>query len=363
MAAYKKEEDASARLQRQLRAEQMPCGCFFLCGEEEYLKRYYLERLRDRLVPDESARMFDHIRLRGSDKTEEPLLRRLERAFASLPVCGPVKLVELSEPMLREMRRTELDAFCTLLSDIMQQQDTAFVMLLSEEELPTQDYRALQSPLWKALCAVCTPYVFSLQPREKLIPWCRRHFQKQGIEADVQTVTMLLDRVGRHMDALDGEIGKVCAYVKATGNKEATPQLVQFICPYNLQGQAFGLSDAILRRRVDQAFMEYRLARRDRADEIQIFAQVLGVLLDLHRVACAVADGYAPAQIAKMFHMKPGRVAILQRGLVNYRIEELQELVSYAAKIDYQMKYTMLPKQLLLERMLCAIAPGNGATT
>ena len=71
--------------------------------------------------------------------------------MATLAVFSPTKLIEISEPQLKDMKRAELEAFCAALADAAQRQDTAIVMLLGEEELQTADYRAAQGALFRAL--------------------------------------------------------------------------------------------------------------------------------------------------------------------------------------------------------------------
>lgn len=351
---YDANRDSAKYLNEKLKSEAPFFGAYLLCGQEEYLKRHYLSLIRQKLIADESAAAFDHIRLRG-DAAAAPLSERLEAAMATLAVFSPTKLIEISEPQLKDMKRAELEAFCAALADAAQRQDTAIVMLLGEEELQTADYRAAQGALFRALADAAQLLVFPLQPRAKLVPWCQRHFAKLGITASAAAAGTLVDTVGRAMDALDAEIGKLCAYCHAAGRDTVNESDIALVCPRNPEGRAFGMSDAILNRQVDGALTEYALAKRDRADEIQIFGQIMATLLDLYRISQAKAEGLPPAKITALFHYKPARLSVLQRGAANYTKEELQALVRLGMQTDWQLKYTMAPKQMLIERLLCAV--------
>ena len=334
-------------------------GAFCFCGEEEYLKQYYLESLRRRVLDAEGGDAFDHIRLSGAGTDTDPfgatLADRVADALAMPPMLCSGKLIELSEPTLRGAGADDLADVLELVRDIQSYPGCVFVLVLSEEELPTLDYRAASSSLYKSIADAVTMVPFHRQTREKLAPWCLRHFKEAGIAADSTTAFALIDRSGREMYTLAGEIRKLCWFALAEGKKTVTPQDVAYLCPLNEESAAFGFSNAVMERNVDALLREYRLASRDKIDEIAVFSQVFGAVLDLFRVRRALEEGLGEGAVAGACRINPYRAGLLIRACRRYTFSELTAICELGADTDYRLKYTMCDKSVELCRFLCAI--------
>ena len=69
-------------------------GCFILAGEEDYLKRYYLTKIREAIVTDEAFATFNYAVYDGAevnfaairdDITSPPMISRRGRGLISPP--------------------------------------------------------------------------------------------------------------------------------------------------------------------------------------------------------------------------------------------------------------------------------------
>lgn len=343
-----------------LKADGARNGAFCFCGEEEYLKQFYLDALRRRILDVPGGESFDGIRLSGVG-SDDPALGlsladRVGDAVSMPPMLCSGKLIELHDVGLKAVSQNDLDTVIEIAKEIGSYPDTVLVLVMSEEELPTQDYRAENGALYKQIASAFQMIPFHRQKREKLVPWCLRHFRDSGVSAGEDVAGALVDRVGRSMCTLDGEIRKLSWYALAHGRTNVAKEDIAELCPQNEESVTFGFSNAVMERRVDDALREYRLAKRDKTDEIAVFAQVFSAVMDLYRVKRALEDGIGESAIPAACKLNPYRAGLLVRACGKYTLAELTELARCGAGADYQLKYTMLDKSVVLCRFLCAMA-------
>ena len=77
-------------------------GGYLFYGEEDYLKRYYLNALRKQTVTE--GDVFNHIVINSESYTPE----RLSASLEALPVMADKKLVEVNSLYLSSMSENEL---------------------------------------------------------------------------------------------------------------------------------------------------------------------------------------------------------------------------------------------------------------
>ncbi|MFA6947595.1 MAG: hypothetical protein WCQ72_01295, partial [Eubacteriales bacterium] len=85
---------------------------YLFCGDEEYLKRYYLRETRRAVIPDPAFDTFNRMILNAESYTPQ----RLEESLATLPVMSDRKLVILEELNLSDMNEDEFSGLCVILS-------------------------------------------------------------------------------------------------------------------------------------------------------------------------------------------------------------------------------------------------------
>ena len=88
-------------------------GLYLFCGEEDYLVRYYLKSLRERIAPDEAFAVFNNPVFDG----EEVDFAAVLEAMKSPPMMSDFKMVEWRHADFSSMRDNELDSLAVLASE------------------------------------------------------------------------------------------------------------------------------------------------------------------------------------------------------------------------------------------------------
>jgi len=357
MPAYEKRPDPTEQLKEALKGPSVGGGAWLLCGPESYLRNYYLSLMRSRVIPDPDMGYFDHVRLSyaQSQAASMTLGESLSASLEGLPVMNEGKLIEISEPCFSDMRPTELQAFCEVISTVSQYPYATVVIGCAEEEFETRDYRAPLGPVWRALAAAGVRIVpFPLQTTAKLLTWCGRHFASEGIEAAPTVMELMIARVGNTMTALLGEIGKLCCYLKAQGRNVVTRQDVLDICSVTESEESFGIKNALLARDMHALFLQYAKLKRDKYEPVLLLGRIHSVVLEMWRVGIGLAEGYAKEDLMRMYDIKEYPMRLAVKGVSLYSPATLSEMLRLCAETDVLLKSSKVDSYVQIERLICA---------
>ena len=363
--AFSRVQDKESVLKDALKAKAAPGGVWLLCGPESYLSGYYLSLLRKKVIPDPDMGYFDHVRLSGSERSTsvmqdagEPLslAERLRDACAGLPVMNEGKLVEIAEPAFSDMSPNALKDFCDAAASVPDYPYVTVVSPCAEEEFPT-DYRAVNSPLWKALEAAGVNIVpFAMQSEQKLLTWCARHFASEGISADAAVISAMLRRCGCSMAALSGEMRKLCFYEKAHNRTAVSMEDMILVTAPSEEAKEFGVQSAVRARDAAALLRECAVAKHAKEEPISVFFQISSALSELWRVSSARADGMPREEMMRLFKMKEYPLKLALQACSNYTPGELQTLVDRCAETDVALKSSPVDGWILVERLACLTA-------
>ena len=89
-------------------------GVYLFYGEEEYLKRRYLEKVRETLLTDDTDAVFNHVRITDGE------IDRLGDELAGMPIFGSSggRLIELCDVDFTSMNETKLDELSDAFSEV-----------------------------------------------------------------------------------------------------------------------------------------------------------------------------------------------------------------------------------------------------
>ena len=112
----------------ELKQRQNVTGAYLFFGEEEYLKRHYLQRFREKAEADKDLAAFNHTIIDGGD------LDALEAECSGLALFAESRLIELRDLNIKKLKKDQQEAVCDLLSSTIT--DTIFSILESIENNP-----------------------------------------------------------------------------------------------------------------------------------------------------------------------------------------------------------------------------------
>ncbi|MBQ8720197.1 MAG: DNA polymerase III subunit delta [Clostridia bacterium] len=309
-------------------------GWYIFAGEEEYLKKHYISALRDVILDDPVFSPFNHIIFDGADIE----IAALTEAVKSAPMMSEYKLVEWRYADLEHMKGSALSAFEDFLLLKDSHPYTVFVMLLTTEGFdPGTPKRP--SKLMNKYSKTFDILNFPKSTDAQLLPWLKRHFDKEEISVTVGALNALIFRSGHGMEVLKNEVEKLSAYLKANGRRDLTERDVNEVASSSAECDAFALSNAIIGKSRDGAFVALTDMKLRRIDPMAVLGMLAKVYSELSSVAILLDEGAGAADIESALSLNPYKVKLYVSAAKKYGSARLSESLQALSRADAAAKY------------------------
>ena len=308
-------------------------GWYIFSGEEDYLKKYYMRELREKVLTDETFAPFNYASYDG----EEVDLSAIREAIKSPPMMSDYKLIEWKFANLDQLKESERDALCDLFDLKEDYSSSIFVIMTTAEgfDVGTPKKPAkLATRLSKGFDILNFPKSTDAQ----LIAWLKKHFEAEKISVDTQTLNELLFRAGHSMDVLNSEVKKLCFYAKANGKSEVNSKDVSEITSPSVECDAFALSNAVTQKSSEMAFFAMRDLKQRKVEPQVILAMLERVYSDLTSVALLIDEGAGAAEIESIMKLHPFKAKLYINSAKRMGSARLSECLSELCEIDAASK-------------------------
>lgn len=313
-----------------------PHGVYLFYGEEEYLKRRYLEQIRE-AIPDDG---FNHIRICGD-------LSALSQELDGLALFGGDRLIELWDTDFSKVGGEQLDALCELLSSA---EDTV-VIYTHPDEFPAGTGKK-PSPQLAALQKSTVAVNFERQKPAALQGWIARHATAQGCFLAPELCRKMIDYCSADMFVLAGEVEKVCAYVMAQGrNIVEERDILTVASPATIYG-AFDFTNALLDRDKAKAFVLLSDMIRRKEKPHDILGTVSRMMSDLLQIRVLRDCGMTPAEIASKLKMHEYVLSLRLQSAMKRSMEQLEQTAALCREADRKIKSTRLDSYRVIELLI-----------
>ena len=233
-----------------------PARLYVFCGEEAYLRRHWLDKLRAAVVED-FAEAFNFHRFNAGTITPQAVLDSLE----ALPMMAQRSMIQIDDVNFFALPAEEAAAYAKFFSDVP---DYCTVVLVYEtvEFKPDRRKKALAEVFDGAVVVEFT------QPSDReLVSWIARHLKKAEKRITVDDAQYLIHRTGGAMTALLGELGKLCAYVE---DETVTREHIDLLVEPVLEAEVWALTDAIAAGRYETALQTLRTLLQKQEEPVKI---------------------------------------------------------------------------------------------
>lgn len=313
-----------------------PHGVYLFYGEEEYLKRRYLEQIRD-AIPDDG---FNHVKINGD-------LLALSEELDGLALFGGDRLIELWDTDFSKVGGEQLDALCELLGSA---EDTV-VIYTHPDEFPAGTAKK-PSPQLAALQKCTNAVNFERQKPAALQGWLARHATAQGCFISPELCRKLIDYSSADMFVLAGEVEKVCAFVMAQGrNIVEEKDILAVASPATIYG-AFDFTNALLDRDKAKAFVLLSDMIRRKEKPHDILGTVSRMMSDLLQIRVLRDCGMTPAEIASKLKMHEYVLSLRLQSAMKRTMEQLEHTAALCREADRKIKSTRLDSYRVIELLI-----------
>ena len=309
-------------------------GIYLFAGEEDYLVRYYLKSLREKIVGDEAFAVFNNPVFDG----EEIDFAAIIEAVKSPPMMSDLKLIEWRHADFTKLREGGLEQLEELIS-VCNEHSYSIVAFTAGDEGVDFGTPKKPSAFIKRFDKQINILRFEKSTENQLYAWLKKHFDSQGVSVNLETVKALVFRSGRSMDVLVGEVDKLCALALSRGKNVVTPEDVNEVASSTPECDTFALSNAILDRSRSRAYMALEEMRLRRVDHTIIMGMIARTFDDLTAVSHLLDDGKDAAEIEEVLGMNKYKLKMYISAAKRYGTERLSQIVSDLAITDAGSKY------------------------
>lgn len=294
-------------------------------GEEAYLRDYYLEQVKKKILP---AGMEDFNLHEFHGKDCEP--KALSQAVDCLPMMAERTLILAHDYDLFKAPADQRDAMTELFQDLPEYVCLIFVCDIAPYQ---PDARTkLAGAIKKCGLAV----KFARQDQNNLVDWVCRRFRAQEKQIDTETARYLIFLCGDLMHSLIGEIEKISAYTKSS---MITREDIDKVAIPQLDAVVFQMTDAITAGNFDKAAHVLADLLHMGESGIMITAVLGKQLRQLYTARLAYEQRKNAGYLAQLWSMRSSYPAQkLMDAARRYDLDWCRMAVGEAYSIDLAMK-------------------------
>lgn len=330
----------AAQLKNDLKRKQ-PARFYLIFGEEDYLRRYYLEALK-KLLLDPLTADFNYHHLTTETFSAEALSDSLE----ALPMMAERSLIVVEDVDFFELAEEERNRLTQMFDDLP---DYCCLVLTYEDFKP--DKR--KKKLWTAMERNAVIAEFCYQKQADLMPWVARHFRAGGKQITSELCAYLLGQCGMSMSRLHGEIEKICAYCPGANVTRAD---IDAVVEPTLEAVSFEISDALGNHDFERAMERLHVMLKLRAEPIPVLAAIGGQMRRLNAARALIAEKKGEQELSELCGIASfaARKTMQQARRLSDRFCE--RAVVLCRDTDFRLKTSYDDPQRLLEVLIATLA-------
>lgn len=330
----------------EIRQRQSVGGAYLFFGEEEYLKRYYLQKFREKAEADRDLAAFNHVIIDGGD------IDALEAECSGLALFADSRLIELRDLNIKKLKKEQLANLCEILEGV--DSDTVIIYTLPSEfdpgNLPKRPSAALT-----ALSKVCDCVNFERQTPAKLSGWVNKHLIANGCFASLETCREIVNFCTADMFILDNETKKLASYAKAHGIQEITLDIVHDVCSGATIIGTFDFANALIAGDSATLIRIFSKMKRQKEKPLDILSSISRVCSELYTVKMLAQDGVDDKSIGDLLNLKEYPVKIRRQAVRTRSLEELERACDLCAQADKKLKSTKLDDYFIIEQLILSL--------
>ena len=307
-------------------------GFYIFAGEEDYLKSYYRNALRKDAGGDDAFEMFNYTAFDGADVD----FGAVREALYSPPMMADYKVVEWRHADLDKLKESEIKALLELGEQKTDFPYAIFMITALSDGFETSERKP--SKLHTRLKEFYDVIIFEKSSDNQLLSWLKKHFDAEGIGVDLNTLNALLFRVGHSMEQLDKEVVKLACYAKANAKGFVNADDVAEVCATTVECEAFAISNAIIEKNMEKAFLALTDMKQQRVEPTAVLAQLSKTYADLISISLLMDEGCGAQTIAETMKFHPYRLSLYMSAAKKIGTKKLSEALASLVKTDAASK-------------------------
>lgn len=319
------EDKGYAQLKQDLKTGQLRTVYVFH-GEETYLREYYLDQLRKKLIPV-GFEEFNYHKLEGKALSVQALSDIVE----ALPMMCEKTLVTVTDFDIFKLNEEQRGQLIALLSDFPD-----YCCLVVVYDIIEYKPDKKMKKLYAALNGAAQIVEFKTQGQSDLINWVTRRFKALGKDIDRQSAEHLIFTCGSLMTGLIPEIEKIAAYTRGT---KVSVEDINAVADPVIDAMIYDITNEISRRNYDAAADTLGKLLKMQEEPIVILALIGKELRKLYTARIALDGGKDRYWLMDIWNMRSDYPAKLLLGSAKHFSKEwCRNGIEMCKALDVQMK-------------------------
>ena len=316
-------------------------NAYLLYGEESYLKEYYANELKNKIV-DKTFEAFNYHSFDGKDTELDDILKDAQM----LPMMSEYNFVLVKDYPIEKSAND-----IKLLEEYLSDAPDSTVLVFWFDAVDPDVKSAKFKKVIKAFEIAGNCVEFQKRSENDVAKLLVNGAKKRGALLDVNVAKYLISVSGNDMKNLLNELDKLAYY--ANGG-EITKDIVDNMATKCLQARIYDLSKYVVAGKSSMAYDVLNTLFEMKEEPIIILSAVSGVYVDMYRVKCAKNAGFGFDDVAKYFNYRGREFALRNatRDCANLSLEQLRTSLDEISKTDVKLKSTAIDKKLLLEELV-----------
>ena len=303
---------------------------YALTGTEDYLRRLYLGKLSQALVPEENSMN----RVIFDGKQTDPV--EVVDAAMSAPFLGERRLIILSD--------TGFLKSSNLIADrIAEFPETTYVLFFEKEcDSRNKLFKYVEKE----------GHVANFEPLRDTdtVSFIANRLQRYGLRISETDAKFLVEQCGNDLTALANELDKIASY--CDGREAVTAEDIRALTPTLSQGQMFRMIDAIVAGNRRQAMSLYRDLLLDQTPAVVILRNLINNFYNFSMVMRLSRKGLSAFEIGQQARLPSGAVSRFLKAARGASIERVTAAVEYGRNLESKVKNGDLQDRVAVEMFL-----------
>lgn len=304
---------------------------YLLCGQEDYLRKQYRDKLRDALLGEG-----DKMNLSEYEGHTVNPLSVIDMA-QTMPFLADRRVLILENTGFFKGTQEELSAYMKEIPEF-----TYMVFVEKEVDKRSRLYKAVKDNGYIA--------EFGEQDEATLRRWIAGRAKKENKQIDMSTVSFFLQRTGTDMENIEKELEKLFCY---TLKKDViTTQDVEEICTRQLSNRVFDMIRLVSQKQQQEALKLYYdlLALKEAPMKIlALMARQFNLLLQIKTLK---QKGFDQKTVASKVGLQPFIVGKYWTQCANFSIQSLKEALTDCVQTDEDIKSGRINDTISIELLI-----------
>lgn len=301
---------------------------YLLYGEEDYLKKFYKDKLKAAFLPQEDSMNYAYFEGKNIDPTE------IIGLAETMPFFSDLRLIVVENSGFFKNA-------CQDLADYMKEPAETVRFVFVEQQIDKR------GKLYKAVTKLGRAVELKSQDERALLAWIGGKVKQEGKKIKESTARYLLSKVGTDMTTLDRELEKLFSY--AMEETEISIGQIDEICTAQVSDSIFAMVEAVALKQQKKALDYYYdlLALRESPMKIlYLLIRQFRMLLDTKSL---MKGGASKNIIAGELSVAPFVADKCMRQCRSFTEKTLKDLLEEGAKLEEMVKTGRLNDRMSVE--------------